>query len=333
MKNTEDILKIVSGETNPTTEQSVLLGLNDKDGSRQEYNHIKNAWALLASENRMSDYRIEGLYKDFQKQINSKKRLFKLKTLLKYAAIFILTVGISLICFYQQNDGFVAKTSKSFNTSVVAENGQQSKVVLPDSSVVLLNSGTQLTYNSNFGYTNRDIILTGQAFFHVTKNKILPFVVSCNEIKIKVFGTRFDVNAYPSNKNIKVSLQSGSVELLNSKKNSFHYNLVPGEMAQFDKHTEKIVINKVNIGRVIAWTDGIIYFNNSPMREVLIHLERKYNIEIKVNNHKIFQSVFTAKIKNQNIEEIFKSIDYSCSVNSRIIKSDEEGVKTKVFIN
>ena len=333
MENTEDILKIVSGEANSESEQSVLSGLNEKDGSKQEYNHLKNTWALLASEKKMSDYRIEELYQNFQKKINPKKSSFKLNTWLKYAAIFILAIGISSLYFYHQNDGLLAKNYKLFNTSVVAENGQQSKVILPDSSVVLLNSGTQLTYNSNFGNTNRDIKLKGQAFFQVTKNKKLPLVVSCNDIKVKVLGTRFDVNAYPTNKNIKVSLQKGSIELLNSKKKSFSYYLVPGEMAQFDKQTEKVVINKVNISRVIAWTDGILYFENSPMKEVFIRLEREYNIEIHVNNPKIFKSVFTAKIKNENIDEIFKSIDYSCSVNSRIIKSDDEGVKTKIFVN
>jgi ferric-dicitrate binding protein FerR (iron transport regulator) len=199
--------------------------------------------------------------------------------------------------------------------------------------VVWLNSGTKITYNNNFGNNNREIKLIGQAFFQVTKNKEIPLVVHCNELKVKVLGTRFDVNAYSNNETISVALQSGSVELLHSKNESFQYELVPGEMAQYDIHSKKVFVKKVNVGRITAWTDGILYFNDSPMKEVLIQLERKYNIDIEVKNSKIYNSVFTATIKNETLEEIFRSIGYSCSVRYRIVRGEERDVKTKVIIN
>jgi ferric-dicitrate binding protein FerR (iron transport regulator) len=243
-----------------------------------------------------------------------------------------LAAGISSFYFYYRNESKPAQPINFFNTAVIAENGQRSKVILPDSSLVWLNSGSQLTYKSNFGHTNRDIKLTGQAFFQVAENKKLPFIVSCNELKVKVLGTRFDVEAYPNDENIRVALQTGNVELVHSKKANFHYQLTPGEMAQFNNYSEKVVIYKVNMDRITAWTDGILYFNDSPMKEVLIRLERKYNIDIEVKNSKIYESVFTATIKNETLDEIFRSIDYSCSVSSSIIRGIAKDAKTKVIV-
>ncbi|MEO5997842.1 MAG: FecR domain-containing protein [Chitinophagaceae bacterium] len=332
MENTEELFKVISGDASAENKQSVLSNLDEEIDSKLEYNNLKNVSALLASEKEMPSYHLEQLYINFQQKLNSRESSFKLNTYLKYAAIFIFAAGISSLYFYYQNESKPVQTTNLFNTSVVSENGQRSKVILPDSSVIWLNSGTQLTYNSDFGHKNRDIKLTGQALFQVTKNKKLPFIVNCNELKVKVLGTRFDIDAYPTDENIRVALQTGSVELLHSKNETFHYHLIPGEMAQFNNNSEKVVIHEVNMDRITAWTDGILYFNDSPMKEVLVKLERKYNIDIEVKNTKIYKSVFTATIKNETLEEIFKSIDYSCSVDCRIIRGVVRDVKTKVII-
>lgn len=335
MKNTEDIFRLVVGDAEAETKKSVLSNIDLRKDSKEEYNRLKNAWALLASEKEMPAYQVEKLYLNFQKQVNSRKSSFKLNaySYLKYAAIFILAFGLSSLYFYYQSNDQFLRTSQLFDTSVLAENGQRSKIILPDSTLVWLNSGTKITYNNNFGTNNREIRLIGQAFFQVTKNKKIPLVVHCNELKVKVLGTRFDVNAYSNNETISVALQSGSVELLHTKNESFQYELVPGEMAQYDIHSKKVAVKKVNVERITAWTDGILYFNDSPMKEVLIQLERKYNIDIEVKNSKIYNSVFTATIKNETLEEIFRSIGYSCSVRYRIVRGEERDVKTKVIIN
>jgi transmembrane sensor len=332
MGKREDMYEVIAGNATSEKKYEVLSNLSEENGSKEEYNQLKNTWALLASEKEMPSNQVEELYLNFQRQLKSRRNSFSLNTFLKYAAIFVLAVCISSLYFYYKNYSQIQDDTALFNTLVVAENGQRSKIILPDSSVVWLNSGTQLSYNSNFGKINREINLVGQAFFQVTKNKQLPLIVSCNDLKIKVLGTKFDVNAYTNNDNISVALQSGSVELLHSSNESFHYKLVPGEIAQFDSHSEKVVIHKANIEGITSWTNGILYFNDSPMKEVLGQLERKYNIIIEVKNPLIYNSVFTATIKNETLEEIFKSIEYSCSIRYKIIRGEESNVVTKVMI-
>ena len=335
MNNTEDIIKIVAGDADEETIESVFSTLDEDKDSKDEYNRLKNSWALLASEKEMSPYQLEKLYLNFRHQLNFRNRSFKLNfnSVLKYAAIFIFAVGISSLYFHIQNKDQLLKNSNVFETLVEAENGQRSKIILPDSSVVWLNSGTTISYNSNFARQNREIKLMGQAFFEVTKNKLMPFVVNCADLKVRVLGTRFDVNAYSNNGTISVALNSGSVELLHSKDLSILSKIVPGEMAQYDMHTGRVSIKVVNQEQIAAWKEGILYFKDSPMKEVLNQLERKYNIDIEVNNPKIYKSVFTATIKNETLEEVFHSIEYACSVHCTIIRSEDKAVKTKIIIS
>jgi ferric-dicitrate binding protein FerR (iron transport regulator) len=335
MKNTEDIFKVIAGNAETDTKRSVLSSLEEEQDAKEEYNRLKNSWALLASEKEMSSYQIENLYLNFKDQLKSKKhpRILNFNTLLRYAAIFIFAVGLSTLYFHNQNSNQLLKTTGLFEASVVAENGQRSKIVLPDSSVVWLNSGTIVSYSRNFAIHDREIKLSGQAFFQVTKNKDIPFVVNCDNLKVKVLGTRFDVNAYSDNGTINVALESGSVELLHSKNESFHYKIVPGEMAQYDVHTNNVVIKEVNIDQVTGWKEGILSFKDSPMKEVILQLERKYNVEIEVKNPIIYQSVFTATIKNETLDEVIRSIEYACSIHCNIIRSGDKSVKTKVEIS
>ena len=334
MKHTEDIFNVVAGNSDTKTKRITFEKIDREDDSKDEYNRLKNTWALLACEKEMPAYKVEEMYLDFKQQLDLRKpgRRINIALYLKYAAIILVTIGLTSILFYTQNFGLFKNHEQVHHTTVVAENGQRSKVILPDSTVVWLNSGTTITYNSDFARKNRDIKLVGQAFFQVTRNRDLPMLVSCGDLWVKVLGTRFDVNGYNTNKAIEVSLSSGSIELLHSNDEKFICKLSPGEKAEYNVKSGNVSVQTVNLDRVAAWIDGILYFNDSPMRDVLEQLERKYNIEIEVKYPQIYKSVFTATIKNESLEEIFKSIEYSCLVRCQIVRGKEDTLKTKVII-
>ena len=90
-----------------------------------------------------------------------------------------------------------------------------SKVELPDGSMVWLNSGSEISYSNRFALDNRDVKLTGEAWFQAAKNTEIPMLVNSGEIQIKVVGTQFNVSAYPESGFIDVVLEEGTVQLLN----------------------------------------------------------------------------------------------------------------------
>lgn len=335
MEHIDDILQTVTGNQKGS-EKEALISLLDEDKSvRDEYLKIKNAWALISSTRQMPEYQVENLYLGFQRRKNARQKFFILgkNILLKYAAVFVFAVGLTSLFFAVQPYFFKQGNSHLRYTTVYADNGQVSKIMLPDSSVVWLNSGSKITYNTNFAVNNREINLVGQAFFKAAKNKRVPMRVFCDDLEVKVLGTRFDVCAYPNEKIISVALESGKVEMLNTKIKSFHYELRPGEMAQYDIATGQLNTALVNTRDFTSWKEGVLIFRDDPMPEVLTKLQRRYNIDIEVEQPEVYKPVFTATIKNETLEEVFKSIGFACSVNSKIVRSEDPNIRTKVILS
>jgi len=247
------------------------------------------------------------------------------KHFLPYAAVFAAILGLVFFLATYTGSFFRSQNQANSMASVITENGQRSKVILPDSSVVWLNSGSQLSYNSSSFSKNRKVVLNGQAFFQVAKNSQKPFSVESGDLSIRVLGTRFDVEFYPETGKISVALESGKVQLAHRRIESFNYALSPGELAEFDMAANKISISKPDINKYTSWKDGVLLFKNDPMGRVFEKLEKWYNIEIVVEDAEVYKSIFTGTIRNENYEQIFRLIEYSCPVKCRVINSPDPG--------
>jgi ferric-dicitrate binding protein FerR (iron transport regulator) len=335
METANEILQIVLGNLKKDRKKEIFAELDKDQEAREEFRKIKNIWALASSKKEMPEYELENLYLNFKRQLEENKRKFSLHlhSYWKYAAVFLLAIGLSSLFFYVRSDRrYTGSGPESHFTTVFADNAQISRIILPDSSVVWLNSGTKISYNSNFALNNREIKLNGQAFFQVKKNEKIPLKVFCNDLEVRVLGTRFDVSAYPEDKSIDIVLESGRVEMFNSKNKQFHYKMKPGEMVRYDPVSGGLLRENVDPGLFTSWKKGILIFRNDPMTEVISKLQRKYDVDIEVRQPEIYSSIFTATIKNETLEEIIKSISYACSVHYRIIKSNDLTTKTKVIL-
>lgn len=332
MKNLDDILRLITGNMNHEEKRNAYSTIKDDPDSADLYKKAKITWALMSSTRNMPDYKVEESYQALQTRIKVKRNVLKLDSYFKYAAVLILVSSISTLTFYLGKQNSSSLGSEIKYTSVVADRGQISKIVLPDSSVVWLNSGTTLTYNNDYSYKNRNLNLSGQAFLQVKKNKNLPLIITSGDLRVKVLGTRFDVCAYPDENSIRVFLESGKVELLNTSDNSFKYNLIPGEMAKYDSKSGKINIYEASKGDYFTWKDGEMKFVDTPMEEVIRLLERKFDVEIKVENPNIYKSVFNANFTTESLKEILDYIQYTCPINYQIEKQKETD-KSKVILS
>ena len=323
MKNTKDIVNLVSGNISREDKEKVLSAIEKNKEDREVFYKMKAAWAVLSSSKMLPDYDIEKSYTDLKAQMEGKEISFysRIKPALKYAAIFIVLVGFTIFWYLNKHQQYGVGEELKY-TSVVAEKGQISKIILPDSSIVWLNSGTTLSYNSGYSVNNRDLFLSGQAYLHVKKDQNNPLVVACSDLKVKVLGTKFDVSAYPGDDKINVVLESGSVELLQTGNNKFKYMLKPGEMAQYNARLKKVTIKNVETMDFTNWKVGYLIFKDTPMSDVIERLERKFDIEVAVKNQEVYKSIFNASFKDENLREILDYIEYSCPVKYKLRKGD-----------
>ncbi|GAL82016.1 putative anti-sigma factor [Algibacter lectus] len=174
---------------------------------------------------------------------------------------------------------------------------------------------------------DRLVFITGEAYLDVVKDTNKPFVVNANTVNIKVFGTKFNIHAYPEDYVTEVVLVSGSVGLYKQEDNSEMTYLEPGFKASFNKNSEEIYKTQVLTNIYTSWIDGELVFRDMDFDNILRKLERFYDIKITNNNTRLASQKFQASFgKNPDIEQVFKElkmiykIDYSIDGRSIIIK-------------
>ena len=240
-----------------------------------------------------------------QKSYGNYRQILRINQILKYAAIFLLLITISGIFLFLKNRD---KTVNETFSTIYAENGQISKVELPDGSMVWLNSGSKIIYNNHFATKNRKVILKGEAFFDVKKGMEIPFLVSSNEITVKVHGTRFNILENQSSSKIEVVLEEGKIELFNGNNESSLCILNPGELATINRQNRKLIISKVNTERHTSWKEGILNIYNQPLKEVVKLLENRYNQPFEYENEAA-ELLYTFTIKNESLEDILQLME------------------------
>ena len=164
-----------------------------------------------------------------------------------------------------------------YNTMSVPK-GRQYHLTLPDGTGVWLNAASSIRYPTVFDKQQRRVTITGEAYFEVKKGA--PFVLDVDgRAEVMVLGTRFNVNSYPNEKDIKTTLVEGSVKVSRGEDNMI---LRPGQQALVGKKIS--VTDKVDIDQVLAWKNGLFNFDEVGLEELLRQLERWYDIEVVYEN-------------------------------------------------
>jgi transmembrane sensor len=178
----------------------------------------------------------------------------------------------------------------NYNT-ISTPRGGQYQVVLPDGSKVWLNAASSIKFPTAFAANERNVQLTGEAYFEVTKNAAKPFKVSVNGLNVKVLGTHFNIMAYNNEDAIKTTLLEGSVQLT-AGGNS---NLLKPDQQGIVKNNHISVID-VEAEKFVAWKNGYFEFNRSSILDVMKQLSRWYDMEV-VYEGKIADDEFVGRIE------------------------------------
>lgn len=190
--------------------------------------------------------------------------------------------------------------------------GKKLSVTLQDGTVVMLNSGSTLTYPSSFsGKEKREVFLEGEAFFEVAKNPTQPFIVGTDKMYTQVFGTVFNVSAYEEDKVASVVLVEGSVGVgkMGDDQAENLQMLKPSQRASHKPGIEDdFVVENVDVSPYISWTHGVLAFENEPMSEIIKSLQRQYNIQIINEYGALGERRFTGMFDVEDIDRVLKTI-------------------------
>ena len=198
-------------------------------------------------------------------------------------------------------------------TESIAPLGQKSQLVLPDGTKVYLNSGTVLRYDSHFGKRNRQIELTGEAYFEVAKSRKNSFIIHAADLEIKVLGTKFNVTAYPNDPVIETYVTEGKVSVrdLNSEKSIM---LVAHQKASYLKDKRQLTLSEVRSDNLISWKENVLYFDNEDFKNIIKKLERWYDVSISLEGKDSIDDRFTLTIKDESLREVLDLISLTTPI-------------------
>lgn len=199
-------------------------------------------------------------------------------------------------------------------SELTAPAGTKTHIVLADGTDIWLNAGSKLRYPSNFTMKNREVYLTGEAYFKVTHDDKHAFVVHAPEVTIRDLGTTFNVKAYNNGHVTEATLIEGAIEVAFEKDPAKKIRMSPGEKIILDNKQTNWVFEvakivpyaKTNDIVETAWVEDKLIFRNERFEDLALTMERKYNMTISIEDPAIKAYQVTGIFKNENITEALK---------------------------
>jgi transmembrane sensor len=270
------------------------------------------------------------MWQSLQQELNlfpSRKRLILWRWLSIAAGVLLMLGGVTM---YHQ----VQIPSLNKGAQIQNLGKDQQSITLPDGSIVILGQEAKLTTQRDFGKSNRQVNLEGEAFFKVKPNAKLPFLIQTGGLMVEVLGTSFHIKPNEQNRDIEVAVKTGRVSVYTNAKGSKTGNgvtLSPNQKVIFDADTrtlqEGIVATPERLETPI--NPARLQFDEAYLEEILVLLRQDFGVEIIVNDPVMKQCTFTGDLNEldlfQQLEILCNTIDASYTVRGAVIFISGQG--------
>jgi ferric-dicitrate binding protein FerR (iron transport regulator) len=226
------------------------------------------------------------------------------------------------------------ENSEPFFITVSANAGAITTLTLPDSTRVHLNAESRFSYPDRFSKDERTVILDGEGYFEVAKESDRPFIVRTpHDAEVAVYGTRFNLDAYGESKKVSVSLEEGRVGFRYTRGNgeSDERILTPGQKLKYDVSTRSVSVCPAYVEGDIAWKDGKIMLRDTPLKDALQMLSRRFNVDFDVKNSDFehYAFTFTGSFNKLDLNDILDYFLLSSQIKHRYVSTDPPLGETK----
>ena len=331
--------KIRKRESFSDEEQRVLLSYLEQKDKEAEFRHVlSDHWDEISDRNDLELDEPDDLYYRIYHQIkssdtNSKNHLITMATWFQKVAAILLLPLMVIAGLYFWPKGEQAELADN-RIEIESPVDSRLRFFLPDGSSGWLRAGSRLSYISHEDGI-RDARLEGAAFFEVAKNERQPFIVSTQDFKVKVLGTRFDVACFSEAEQSEVFLEEGKVEMLDVK-NKRQTLLHPGQQYSFDRAKKSYLISEADADEKLAWINGVLLLRNRPLAEAVKEMEQFYHVDIVLKDKELEALPVYAKIENERLDEVMEYLTLILPIKYKIEDSrrqtDGSFIKRKVVI-
>ena len=282
-------------------------------------------WNSIRPEEQLLSIDENQLFKDIERKISVSPIKHSRFIWTRAAAILLLVLSAGLFYFYLKGSGSVDKNEITTPVSVnQLTRSSHSLVKLPDGSSVLLNNNSKLDY-TGFTKNNREMILSGEAYFDIAKDKMHPFVIHTGKLQTTVLGTSFNIRAYPEENDVTVTVTRGKVEIeMENKKLGI---ITPNQQISFNKQNGSTIQQQVLADSILVWKQNDLVFDNTDFEEAAVIISNRFNVAVTFENERLKNCRFTASFLNEN--NIDQVLTVLCDVNNAAYEKKNETIIIK----
>lgn len=325
--NKNIIQRFLDNSCSEREKQEVFQWLVSQESEHEANAMLKKHWEAVAKDQTEVRADFDGIYDRMLDEIEEEKVIELLKkpksnetktyvlmpSILKYAAIILLAIGVGFAVWFQNQT--LSNSTQVALIEKVTSRGQKTQLMLSDGSKVHMNAESHLIYDEGFGKTNRDVKLVGEAYFEVAKNEELPFNVTANNTITTALGTAFNISAYEESTVTAISLTEGKVSI---KPAHAHIDelepviLSPGQEFQVGLDPSAGLVRAFDEDLVVSWKNNVLLFDNTNMTEMIANLERWYNVKVIVLEPSKMSGVrASGKFENESLQNVLRVLSYS----------------------
>jgi len=302
------ILDYFNGRLSPDGEAGLLAWLKESEANRSYFFQIKEKLDPEKMEHPLLKSSYAGLINKLlighPFKSGSSGRVKKIRlSFVRIAAMLLvaLVTGFSIAYVLTGRPGRSSQVVW-FETSV--PRGEKSQLLLPDGSKVWLNAESVVSYPGNFMDGIRHVKLKGEAYFEVAKQNGSAFIVETHDYDIQVKGTRFNVMAYPDFHRTETTLLDGKIGIRRGKQT---IDVEPGQTLIFKE--DQFLLEKTDAAKAATWKDGIFDFDKITFEELVMRLERWYDVDMDIINPGLNKMSYSGVFKNEEtIDEVLTTL-------------------------
>jgi ferric-dicitrate binding protein FerR (iron transport regulator) len=279
--------------------------LQNDEKSRKDFEAYLDVWEKSADVKDFEKVNIDEDWSKVRSRMSFLPRSRKIplrKYGMQIAAIFILAIGLAF--FLSQ----VLNKAKLYSPEYyeIVSAGEIQEIKLPDGSIVSLNKNGKLFRNSEFGKTNRDIILEGEAFFNVSRNEDLPFKIHTMNSTVEVLGTSFNVKS--DTDLIIVSVMTGKVAFYLNDDNETRLELNADNAGELNPQTRKLELQNSFDPNSIVWYTKEFIFKDTPFFKVCEVIADYYHLKLRIDPELHNDELIKAEISTDSINHVISEI-------------------------
>lgn len=341
MGTKELIIKFIAGEASDQETDVLKASLEKSAETRRLFDQENELWHESDVHAKLKYFKTEEGWNTISSKLGIKgersKSIFiinrnRISILLAVAAVSVLLAMGSVFLWLSEKK--LVRQPLYGSTTVVTDEGQKTHIYLSDSTEVYMNSGSIIKYDAGFNISERNINLTGEAFFNVCTNPEKPFIVQLDQMTVSATGTKFNVLSYSNEERIETTLEEGKIQV--KVRGQEPVEVKSGQQVVYFTGTGRISVMDVNTETYTSWKENKLRLIDTPFEESLRRIARRYNVVFEIRNSDLLDLKYTATFIDESIEEVMqllKSVSpISYKINIRTSVNDKTYLKPKIII-